>query len=99
MLLMLAFDVGVVFFGGICLCRFVEFAIVFLTCGQAWCTSVLSIFWGIRHLLFVGNVCCVSNMRSGLDCTTGRLCGVGKACGCGFVILDHLHVNMNIGCD
>ena len=46
MLLMLAFDVGVVFFGGICLCRFVEFAIVFLTCGQAWCTSVLSIFGG-----------------------------------------------------
>ena len=51
MLLMLAFDVGVVFLGGICLCRFVEFAIVFLTCGQAWCTSVLSIFLGggIRH--------------------------------------------------
>ena len=66
MLLMLAFDVGVVFLGGICLCRFVEFAIVFLTCGQAWCTSVLSICWGAWA---VRSLCVSSSIVS--MCTSG----------------------------
>ena len=81
MLLMLAFDVGVVFLGGICLCRFVEFAIVFLTCGQAWCTSVLCIFGGIRHWLetfVVFRTCGQAWIAQLVVCVvSGKLVGVG----------------------
>ena len=72
------------FFGGICLCRFVEFAIVFLTCGQAWCTSVLSIFLGgfaIDYLLetfVVFRTCGQAWIAQLVVCVvSGKLVGVG----------------------